>query len=87
MSETNVTFRIDLDNVTLNDLILLEDSDKATARAVRDTLARWIDDPEKTEEEKQEWLGNLPISKLRKMAEGLASQLKDLSINPTTGDE
>lgn len=84
----DIKLRLDLDNITLNDLVMLEDQD-ATAVQVRDFLARCVVDAEGEPIGKDKALqivGEMPLSKLRVLTAQIADQLKDLSeVNPTKG--
>lgn len=88
---TTIRLKIDEDRVTLDDLIVLE-SGVASARFMRDLLARFVTDetgaylPEDTA---QQMIGKLKLSELKQVTEQLTTSLKDLqqsAVPPTTGD-
>jgi hypothetical protein len=82
--------QVDLDSITLNDLVMLEDPN-ATATQVRDFLARCVVDNDGNpmgQEKAIELVGTMPLSKLRVFTAQLSEQLRDLSeVPPTKGDK
>lgn len=85
-----IKLRIDPDNVTLNDLIMLEDQE-ATALQVRDFLARCVvgeDNQPIGKNEAVKIVGEMSLTKLRVLTQSLSEQLKDLSqVPPTKGNK
>lgn len=92
MSEeiTEIKLRIDPDNVTLNDLCMLEDQE-ATALQVRDFLARCVvgeNDEPIGKDKALEIVGAMSLTKLKVLTQSLSEQLKDLSeVPPTKGNK
>jgi len=71
--EKKETWEIDVDKVTLNDLILLEEGSKSLekAREVRDLLGRLVKN--KTPEE----IGEIPLGELWKHLDAVGEAIKD----------
>lgn len=79
-----ITLKMDLDRVTLNDLVMLEDP-KIKARDLRDFLARCAVDKDGNPmgmDQAVQVVGNLSISKLRVLAQGLADTLREVGQVP-----
>jgi hypothetical protein len=83
-----VRFHVDTDQLTLDDLISLEDTRRMRAIDVRNLLARFVVDEHRRpidEELARSLIGGLTISQLREASEQFAQEVRTLQssvVNP-----
>jgi hypothetical protein len=79
-----IRLSLDIDRITLNDLILLEEQN-GTARDLRDFLGRCAVDAEGTplgEEEAGKIVGTMPLGKIRDLLSGIGEALQGVGQVP-----
>ncbi len=82
-----LTFKLDPERLTLNQLIAMQDGD---IRTMRDVLANTLVDEsgEHIEFEKAKTIiGDMNLAQIKETSEEFARQVKEQAINPTSGGD